>query len=293
MTPDLSTPTGQSWITWQSPDGSSWNLTDTPGGLWAQPGIVGFGAGPRTVVSDDLPAGYGLVRSTVPGPRTITIPLYLRDGTMGGFLARRAGLFASFTATGRMQQLGQLVVTRPDGSSRQIDCWYQAGFEGASDRGLPRQLFALQLLAPYPWYDVQPQQAVFPYIPARPYLNPYETVAPSTALGASTLFISGDLPTPALWWFDGPFSAVTAIGPDGQFTITRPCAAGERWTVNTDPQGPLAQSSDGTNLMPFLNWPAGRLWQFQPGANSFAVGLTGAQVGTVATLNYQIRWDSP
>lgn len=292
MPPTAAAPTGRSSITWQSPDGSVWDLTAPPT-LWVLPGIVGFGVGPRAVVSDDLPQGYALYRSTVPGPRTITLPLHLHADDMASFLATRNALFSSLTATGRLRAPGQLVVTRPDGSSRQIDCFYSAGLEGDADRGLPRQTWPVQLWAPFPWYSADQQSLSFPYFAGPAYLGPYETVSPSTSLGQADVYVQGGLPTPPLWWFDGPFSAVTATSGAGSFTLTRACAAGERWTVNTDPQQLSATSSDGTNLMPFLNWPAGQLWRLQPGANRVSTAMTGAQPGTVATLAYQTRWDAP
>lgn len=292
MAPESPTASGLMTIQWRGPDGSVVDLFDPPN-LFILPGIVGFGAGPRSVISDALPRGYAFVRGVSRAERTITLPVQLVADTMHDFLARRDALIVSLVATERLGS-GQLVVTRTDGQVRAIDAYYAAGMEGADDLGLPRETFPLQLFCPRPWRDLAARTVVFPYSAARNYLSPYMTVSPSQSLGRTTVVVDGSLPTPPTWWFDGPFSSVTASGPAGSFTLLRPAVAGERFTVVTDTAQLSATSSNGGgNLIPDFAWPGSSLWPLLPGRNDLTLTLEGAQVGTSATLLYEPWTDAP
>ena len=291
----MATPTGQSWITWQAPDGSSLNLTNPPGGLWVQRGVVGFGAAPRTVVADALPSGGDLYRSTTAGSRTITLPLYLRGDSPSAFLSAYRALVAAFVSTERLGP-GRLVVTRPDGTARYVTAYYSAGLESDDGRGLPRTALPLQLYCPDPyWYAVDAKRVDFPYATGGNYLAPYLTVSPSRTLGHATVVIDGSARTWPTWLFTGPFDSVrVARGDDGSsFGIARAAQPGETWTVVTTPGSLSLLSTDGTNLAPYLDWPATNLFPLAPGSNDLSILLENASSSTNAALTYQVTSDTP
>ncbi len=284
--------TGLSKVEWLGPDGSVWDLHDGRSTFLLH-GVAGFGAAPRSVVSDVLPSGGALVRSTTVGPRTVTLPLHLRTDSMDQFLATFPLLLRSFTATARSGP-GQLRVTRPDGSVRTLVCFYSAGLDADDGRGLPRTTVALQLFAPDPfWTETVTRHVSFPYVPARPYLAPFLTVAPSQALGSAAVMVDGSVETFPTWRLTGPFTQATLSNGSDSFTANATCAAGEVWTIDTRPSVASATSSTGANLIPYLNWPYSTLWPLRPGENDLTIALTGAATGTVADLFYSSRSETP
>lgn len=277
-------------LSWVSPNGSTTDLWDLDGRLFANGPITGFGAAPYSVIADLLPGGGSIVRTILPQPRIATIPLYLGDDDPLTFYTRFRTLVEAFTCTAQLG-VGQLVVSRSDGSSRQVDAVYYAGFDAAADTGLAHQSMSVQLYCADPfWYSATESYAYFPYQAPLDYLNPYFSVSPSQTLGNTTVAISGSQPSYPIWKFTGPFASATVSNSSGQsFTIGRPAQAGEVYTVNTAPGSTLAVSSDGTNLFPFLNWPTASLWQLSPGTNQITLDLEGAAVGSSALLLYSAR----
>lgn len=278
-----------SCLTWQSPNGSEWNLTDLTSDVFTPGGIVGLGGAPVTIVADALPTGGTIVRTVLPQPKTITLPLFVGDDDLLTFVGRWRSLVESFTCTTILGP-GQLVMTRGDGTSRMMTCWYAAGLEGDADNGQPRATVALQLYCPDPyWYAVSSTDVYFAYQAPRNFLAPFLTVSSLQTLGQTTVHIDGSQPSFPLWQFTGPFTSVTCSNGTGAFTITRTCVAGETWTVNTTPGQTAAFSSDGTNLFPYLNFPAASLWQLNPGDNVLSLALAGDGPGSSALLSYLPR----
>jgi hypothetical protein len=279
-------------FTWLSPNGSTWDLMDLDGAtdqLFTAQGVSGLGSAPRSVIADALPLGGTIVRTSLPQPRIITIPLTLGSDTIANFVATQRSLVEAFTCTDRLGP-GQFVVTRGDGSSRQIPAIYYAGLEGSNDLGLAYGSLVVQLYCPDPFFtDTTPTIVTFPAATPQNFLSPYLTVISSQVLGNLTVEIDGSQPTFPTWIFTGPFSQAVCTGANGSFTIARPAAAGETYTVNTNPTLTSAVSSDGTNLFPFVNFPAASFFQLNPGANALTLELDDDGPSTFGVLSYAAR----
>lgn len=189
---------------------------------------------------------------------------------------------------------GRLRALRPDGSAREIECYYQAGFDGEPGQGWLWDTAVLSLYCPDPfWRDVKAESIPYSYAGAPvSYLSPYLTVSPSSVLGVTTAHNAGDVEAWPTWTIIGPATAVVATNHSTgeSFTLTGTLTAGQVATITTDP--PAVRGPGGANWSNKLSWPGAVLWGLQPGVNDVEFAVAGAAAGTKITLSYVPRYET-
>jgi tail protein len=279
---------------WIDPEGTEHPLSSIDPGLgWFTTfGIGGWGARPYEYVTDPLARGGDQVRFIHAQPARITWPLHVYGETHAGFVTRFRQLQRAFMLTVWKGQPGTLRVTRPDGTAREIDCFYEEGFKGEPGE---MWLFAnpvLTLLAPdgY-WRDKAATTETRGYQAGTSFLGPFLTVSTAQVLGNTTINNPGDVTAWPEWTITGPASVVTATNhtTNQSFTLTHTLLASQTITVTT--QTPTVRGPVGQNLVSALNWPAAYLWGLDPGVNVIDFTLADAGETSSVVLSYHPRYE--
>jgi hypothetical protein len=194
-----------------------------------------------------------------------------------------------------------LEIARPDGTRRQIQVYYQEGWEGRGARGsgwiVDVAVMSLWCEDPY-WVDPEPVVVHREQAGAGSFFTPYPTVSSSQVLGATTVHNPSDVTVWPTWTITGPASLITFThqGTGEAFTLNPssvghgPLLAGQRVTVRTDP--PQVRYQDGSNWVGALNWPAATLWGLAPGDNAVSFTLAGAATGSAVDLRFNPRYET-
>ncbi|MFD1657003.1 phage tail protein [Streptomyces caeni] len=219
VTPPVEIPeVGYASITYYDPSGVAWPMTDTARGWYVlADGVTGLGAAPVALTTDALPRGGAHLRHVQPQPRTITWPLLVEGSDHLEFIARWRQLAKAFTRTLR-EGPGVLEIARPDGTRRQIDVYYQDGWQGLGAFGSGvtwDKATGLTLWCPDPyWVDPVALAVRREYGTSGVFLNPFPTVSSSQVLGATTVTNPGDVTVWPTWTITGPASLVTFTRTD-------------------------------------------------------------------------------
>lgn len=281
---------------WVDPGGVEWPLTDTSPerGYFTRTDIAGWGARPYELVTDPVAAGGDQVRFVRAQSARLTWPMHVfSDTSHTDFLTKYALLRAAFMSTVWLGAPGTLRVTRPDGSAREIEAFYEDGF-----RGEPGEMWfsanpVLSLFCPdgY-WRDTTVVTEERAYTPGADFYDPFPTVSSSQVLGRVPVVNDGEVLTWPSWHITGPATVVTATNhTTGQsWILTFTLAAGETATVNTTPR-PTARGPLGQNLVGSFNWPTAYLWPLLPGTNDVEFTVAGAATGTAIEMLYQARYE--
>lgn len=289
-------------LSWIDPTGVTWPLYQADGATyWALPGVKGLGAAPRTLTTDDAVRGGTSLRNIQPGARTITLPIYIEGADHASFLATWRNLAIAFTQT-RTRGVGQLMSTRPDGTSRVIDAYYSDGWDSDPDLGVREDIVAVTLYCPSPWWrDPDPITVTNSYSAGnQSFLSPYPSVSSSLTLGTTTINNPGSVEAWPNWTVNGPASSITAthnstgdtwtINPSAPTIAHGDLVGGETVTLTTDPQS--VTGPDGSSWTGALNWPTASLWALQPGDNSITYTVAGSGVGTTVTISFYPRHET-
>lgn len=291
-------------VEWVDPTGVVWNLSD-PENLpyWVLPGIKGLGAIPVAHTTSPRSRGGVTVRHTQPQSRRITLGIYTEasDGVHDTHVGLWRQLGIAITST-RYRGPGQLRITRPDGSARQIDCLYEAGWDSEdADLGIVQDVAVVTLLCPTPeWRDVDEVTVTNQYTSGSvSYYSPYLSVASSLALGQTTISNAGGVDAWPSWTITGPASSITATNhTTGESWTLNPNASaighgdlvgGETVTVVTDPSA--VTGPDGSDWYGALGWGS-VLWRLVPGDNEIEYNVTAAASGTSLTMAFTPRYET-
>lgn len=280
-------------FSWIAPDGEEFMLDSLSLGWTTPRGRAGLGAAPIELVTDPHPRGGVRVRHIQPQSRQITWPLFMEGRSHLELVATYRRLARAFTSTRRLGP-GRLRVMRPDGTAREIEAYYEGGFDGEPGRGFLDDTVVLSLFCEDPfWRASEPVSLPYSYSSgAASYLNPYLTVSPSSVLGATTAVNEGDAEAWPEWQITGPATALTATNnTTGEaFTLTATLTAGQTATITTDP--PTVRGPAGENWTGNLSWPGAVLWGLQPGVNDVSFSVSGAAAGSSITLSYTPRYET-
>ncbi|MEU0081361.1 hypothetical protein ABZY58_25965 [Micromonospora tulbaghiae] len=251
------------------------------------------GAAPISIVADPHPRGGTRVRHIQPQPRTMILPVRVRADTHMELVWGWRDLASAIVATRRLGP-GRLRILRPDGSAREIEAYYQAGFDGEPGQGWLYDTAVLSLYCPDPfWRDVRPETIPYSYggDPVS-YLSPYLTVSPSNILGATTANNAGNVEAWPTWRIVGPATSLVATNhTTGEaFEMVGTLSAGEVATISTDP--PQVRGPAGQNWSDKLTYPGAVLWGLQPGPNAVEFAVSGAAAGTEIALSYVPRYET-
>lgn len=295
---------GSPHAVWIDPDGQQWELSGPSSvhGWFTTNRIAGWGATPVTIVTDPLARGGVRVRHIRPEPRRLTWPLHIHGEddtgfmTHVGFLARYRPLMRAFTKTTQRGRPGVLRVTRPDGSAREIEAFYEDGFGGEATENWLTANPVLTLFCPdgY-WRDPVAHSVRREYTgAATPYLDPYPTISASNVLGETQIVNPGDVEGWPVWTLTGPADGLTATNHTlgAAFTIDHALLAGEQIVIDTAPGRPTVRGPSDVNLIGALDWPDATLWPLVDGVNGIDFAVAGAGSGTVVELTYHPRYEA-
>ena len=286
---------------WIDPHGVRWELTDTAptSRWWTLQGVKGLGSLPPVqITSSAVPRGGQQVQWIQPDARLITWPLVYAGRSHAEFLSVSRGLADAFGAT-QSNGPGTLVVARPDGTARQIQAWYQDGWEESGDQGsgIRWDKVAVNLFAASPWWtDTEPvvitrQGSGVPV----DFLDDYPSVSSSQTLGATTVTNPGRVDAWPDWTITGPASEITATNntTGATWTLTpsvvlgADLTAGQTITISGDP---ITITGPGTDPWePAVDWASGDLWPLVPGVNDITFTVSGDGSATSISAQFYPR----
>lgn len=155
-------------FSWVDPDGREWPLSNTREdlGWFTIMGPSGWGAAPIEMATDDLPRGGVSVRHIQSKPSTILWPLEIFGRNHDEFVRRYRQISRAFTLTTRRHRPGILRVARPDGSVREVECYYNDGLGGEQEQNHLYARPVISLFAPEgKWRSATPVVAVRTFTP--------------------------------------------------------------------------------------------------------------------------------
>jgi|SRR5690554_1656100 len=286
---------------WWPPDGSDPVPLNPDGAahitLDAWSGVTG--AAPVRVTTDPRLRGGVHVRHVQPQARTIIWPLRFRALTHMGLVVPWREMARKFAMT-RRHGPGRLRIDRPDGTAREIEAWYEGGFDGEPGQGWLEDTAVLQLLCPDPyWRDLTVRSVSRSHAEGVDFYQPFLGVSRGAVLGETTIHNSGSVEAWPEWEITGPAALVTAtnhstgeefvLAPD--WDGDGPLAAGQTVTVTTDPPGVIGPN--GEVWTGALNWPDASLWGLAPGRNDVEFQVDGSDEGTNIRLSWRTRHETP
>lgn len=289
MIPPVS-PTGILQYAWIDPGGTTRDLTyQTSPRLFVSRGSAGLGGPSVEMASDKLPFAAGtLVRHIQTREGRIELPITIHEDSIGDLIGVLDDLRGWFdTGDEETRTPGYLRITRPDGSVRQVACYYAGGLEGDMARGGPNWCtYVVSLLAPDPW-PTDLDDTVLTYGEAD--------------FGSEQIVINqGQLDAYPIWTILGPVDAGTP-------SIRVEKTTGELFSFNFDLLNhgigvivdtrrgdqretvSIRRYPDDLNLFAFVN-AAATLWRLSPGENRFQLDLEGATSETSVELRYRARY---
>lgn len=301
-TPEPPTPTpepagpGDLRATWTAPDGTEVELTNPDLGWVTDRAATGWGAAPITIVTDPHPRGGVSVRHIQPDARFITWPLEVFGATHLDFTSLWRYIMSLFTMT-RRRGPGVLRVFRPDGTAREIEAYYQAGFAGTAGQGHTFDTAVMTLLCPDPyWRDAEatePPPWDYEAAPAD-FLDPYPTVSSGQSVnGDSTVTNPGDVEAWPVWTVTGPMTSLEAENTTTgeSFTLTG-TLVDDTETVVIDTYAGTVTGPDGSSWFGNLDLPGAVLWGLDPGVNEITLAMAGANTGSQIAMRWRSRWES-
>jgi hypothetical protein len=291
---DVIADVGTITATWTDPTGVVWELsnTDPDLGWFTPPGPGGWNATTYEIVTDPLARGGESVRFIRQKPASIVWPLYVYGETHLQYVQRHRQIRKAFTSTMHRRAAGLLKVARPDGTSREIDCYYDSGLEGEAGDGWLFSKDAVTLYAPdgY-WRGTDPIDITHSYVAGGDFLNPYPNISDSLALGETTISNPGDVTAWPTWTITGPITSMSAtnVTTGYSWSLNYPLALGEQAVVTT--WQPAVRGPSGQNLVNALNWPDAYLWWLEPDDNDIILNVNGAAAGTSVQLEFHPRYE--
>ncbi len=285
---------------WIDPTGREWFLTGDRLGWATLDAVSGLGATPIMMNTDAAPRGGTVVRHIQPAARTITWPLTIWGNSHGEFLDRFRELARAFTRT-RRDGPGLLVITRPDGTERQIKAYYQEGFGAPPGTGHLWTDVVLSLYCPNAFWEGREELSEFrEYAVTSSYLTAYPTVTSGQLLGATTIVNPGDVEAWPRWEITGPLETITVTNETtGESFTVNPDNAGlahgdlledETVTIHTDPA--MVLGPDGSTWTAALNWPGANLFALEPGKTDLTFDVDGSGPGTRIAVSYRPRYET-
>lgn len=288
-------------LAWIDPFGTVWALSDLGAGWFTAEGVTGLGAAPVTITADEQPRQGTRIRHIQPRARTLTWPLYVEGSSHIEFLDRWRRLARAFTST-RVHGPGQLVITRPDGSARVMEAYYEAGWDGTPGAGVTWDILALSLYCPQPFWRARDQvQALHAdYGEPTSYLDPFPNVSTGSTLGRTNISNSGDVESWPVWTITGPADIITITNHTTGEAFTLDAGAfrsaliaGETVVITTDPGTVTGPAISGdTGWAQALDWPTASLFSLAEGDNDIEFEVTGSDAGTSIRCAFYPRYET-
>jgi hypothetical protein len=279
---------------WIAPDGTVHDLNPPGSNMFTLDAVSGLGIAPVDIVTDPDPKGGTQVRYVQPRSRNITWPIRLRGATHMEFLILWRIYAYAFAQTRRLGA-GILRLTRPDGSAREIECLYAAGFDLEPGQGWLEDTAVLSLFCPDPfWRDVVPITITREDegTALEDFLDPYPSLSTGSALEAPTVFNPGNVEAWPVWTLTGPLDefVATNLTTGKTFSLVYTLLADETITIVTRPD--VITGPGDINLINALDWPDSDLWRFEPGTNEVEFQVFGSAAGTRIDIEFYPRYET-
>lgn len=286
-------------LTYIDPDGLAWAWGDPSQNVFAT-ACAGISSPPVSLTSIGMPTGGALAQSYRAAVRSIIVGLRMyHDTDQLAFLALQDKLARSlWTVRGGSPAPGTLVVARPDGTSRQVGVYCNAGADQGDDdatkSGLTWSTYTITLQALDPFFeDGDATELSFgtstaPGVPPMPPIQ----LAPATLLGDNEVTNSGDADSYPVWTITGPGQPTLTNHTTGRsFGLSATLGSGEVVVVDTRPTLQSAVDQDGDDRWGDLVKSSPRdLWPLVPGTNSLNLSMSGSGAGSKIVLSYTRRW---
>lgn len=289
-------------VSYIDPDGQVWN--------WSSPlsdvmltSITGLGSPPAAMSGIALPGGGQIPQAYGAAPRNMVVGLDVCDEeSQDGLLDTIDQLSVAFWGEryGR-PATGTLIVSRPDGSARQIQVLCTSGPEqpdtGSSDDGYQWSTnFALTFVSaldPY-FSDSAATELEFAAAGGGSGVPPMPPVLlqASTTLGAATVTNSGSGAAYPIWTVYGPGTPTISLDtPDLSFSLDVVLGVGDVRVIDTRPGLQSVVDGSGANCWAELAAGSPRdLWALPPGSSDISVEIAASTAASKVVLQYVRRW---
>lgn len=288
-------------IYWTPPTGDVLFLTAN--GYQVLKGGRGLDMPPIVHYTDDAPSIDGsLHRGVRTLDREVMLPIHVEGSTRTEFLSRKRALLRSLDPKRGNGQPGRLTWAEPDGTLRNLDCWYESGLEGDYGDDLysvrwQRFGLVLRALDPY-WYgpDVMlawsgsQSQTFFPLVHSS---SNFVNLTPSQVLGATTVLNEGDVEAYPQWTISGPGTAVTLTNETTEQALSLATSLGgssNQRVVDTRPGYSSVVDELSANRYPEIN-AGSSMWSLAPGLNSITVSVSGSSGTSRVSMTYRPRFE--
>lgn len=291
-------------LVWIAPDGTRLDLTSDP--YRSLTGRGGFGLPEQEITTDRFGNGEGLLRDIRVAPRVLTVPLLVIGTDQERYLRAHRSLQQAFRhRTSSGIRPGRLRVELPDGSAREISCYYQGGLDAAEeeldDLSACAQAYPnLEFHAPDPYFE-GPEQVVSWRVENDPraFYPVYPITLGTSQVGeVATITNPGDAPAHPVWELVGPGRPVVTNTETGaEWAFERTLEPGQRVTVDCRPvasapdSGLTAVDGDGEDWWPHLaEWP--HLFPLESGGNRLRVRLADATTESTVRVAFRPRYQA-
>jgi hypothetical protein len=282
------------------PDGFTWGWSDPSQNVFCT-ACSGLGNPPVLFGILGMPGGGAIPQSILPQVKQMVIGLYAyHDTDQMAFLGIQDQLSRSLSNNrAGIPVPSTLIVSRPDGSARQIQLYCISGPEQADDdntkSGLMWSTYTLTFQATDPlWSDLEPTVIEFAALPSGAGVPPMPPVilSPATVLGSTTVTNTGDDDAYPIWQIFGPGSPTLTNNTTGRsFGLSSAIASGRCVTIDTRPLLQSAVDDLGADQWSNLVQADPRdLWQLVPGENDLDMDLAGSGTGSKIVMSYTRRW---
>lgn len=249
--------------TWQSWDGTLWDLSSGRSGVYLRPGLRGMSMPPIVRYTQKSPAVAGsLYRGSIVDEREVFWPLKLYQFSGSQDWLDHNRRFWRSLHPGRV---GKWTVTQPSGEYRSLTCRLvdDGSFTWGSDTDLDPEIagfanYGINLVAEQPYW-VGPDKSISwrPEGSPQPFFSPpgstsVFSIGSSNAVFGARIENPGDVDAWPTWVVNGPFTSAT-VGV-GAAVVTLPFVRtfGQSVTINTNPSIQTATDETGADITALL-----------------------------------------
>lgn len=287
-------------LTYIDPDGRAWAWGDPSQNVFAT-ACAGISSPPVTMTSIGLPGGGALPQFYSAAVRPIIIGLraYNDDSDQAAFLAMQDALaWSLWTVRAGAPAPGTLVVSRPDGSSRQLRVFCIDGPDQGDDDGTKSGVmwstYVVTLQAPDPFFEDAAATVLEFSISSAPGIPPMPPIqlASASLLGQTEVVNSGNADSYPVWTLTGPGTpTITNTTTGRSWGLSVALGSSEVVTVDTRPTIQSAVDGLGLNRWPDLVTSSPRdLWPLLPGMNHLNLNMAGSTSASKVVLSYTRKW---
>lgn len=300
--PGIAAPPTPLQIDYIDPDGNDWNLSDlTMQDGYICTGITGIEGLAVSLQSVPMLDGTATASLFIPQTGTIVIgilitrPASLSEFDYYGLLDRVARAF--YHRRNEQPKPGQLIIQRPDGTSRQIAVYTtsgtntpEVGINNASSFSM-----TLQTLDPY-WQDLASQSLTY-QMNVAPGILPILPIqlAGASVIGSTTIVNGGNAQAWPTWLITGPGTpTIQNLTSGRQWSLNTPIPAGNVVQVATKPGQQVAvNNTTGTNIWDqlVLGGTLSNLWSLMSGSNQINIAMSGSTAATSVVVTWTNRWN--